>query len=346
MKCEKYLDLIDELVKGELDEETAGEVNLHIFACTECASDYEILAQEKKMYARYLFEIKPPNDLPVKFRAQLNSEAGNISRISWLPMSAFGWKASLAGFLRLHPASVGAIALIVFGIGFGLLRFMPVETMRTEKEVAKTEPSSIQFPTANPVETDKDASTDLTAKAISGDYVASSKRIINPDVNRFSDAKRAAEKNLKSGAIKPTKIKKQINSANENEDLAAGSQLSKEAQTRISQSRNLEKEIAKQIEKIELLLRSFRNARTVDGGEVFDISYEKQRAKKLLEMNAQLKRIAENYGALYAEEILLQVEPYLLEISNLEINPSLNKVLDIKERVKSQNLIASLQAYY
>ncbi len=143
MKCEKYLDLIDELVKGELDEETAGEVNLHIFACTECASDYEILAQEKKMYARYLFEIKPPNDLPVKFRAQLNSEAGNISRISWLPMSAFGWKASLAGFLRLHPASVGAIALIVFGIGFGLLRFMPVETMRTEKEVAKTEPSSI-----------------------------------------------------------------------------------------------------------------------------------------------------------------------------------------------------------
>jgi hypothetical protein len=84
----------------------------------------------------------------------------------------------------------------------------------------------------------------------------------------------------------------------------------------------------------------------VDGGEVFDISYEKQRAKKLLEMNAQLKRIAENYGALYAEEILLQVEPYLLEISNLEINPSLNKVLDIKERVKSQNLIASLQAYY
>ncbi len=122
--------------------------------------------------------------------------------------------------------------------------------------------------------------------------------------------------------------------------------MSKEERLRISQSRNLEKEIAKQIEKIELLLRSFRNARTVDGGEVFDISYEKQRAKKLLEMNAQLKRIAENYGALYAEEILLQVEPYLLEISNLEINPSLNKVLDIKERVKSQNLIASLQAYY
>jgi len=346
MMCEKYLDLIDDLVEGEFDEQTAGEVNVHIFACPECASRYETLAQEKKMYARYLFDVEPPNDLPIKFRAKLNSEANNITRISWTPTMVFDWKASIAGFSRLSPASVGLIVLIVFGIGLGLWKFMSDETIRIEKEFAKTELGSVQFPTVKPTETDKNTTTDLTAKSESGDYAVSSKSIKKMDGNKFSDVKRAAEKNIKSAAFKPTKIKKQINFANENEDLAAGSQMNKEEQMRISQLWNLEKETAKQIEKIELLLRSFRNARTVEGGEVFDISYEKQQAKKLLEKNAQLKLIAENYGALYAEEIIGQVERYLLEISNLEINPSPAKVLEIQERVKNQNLIASLQAYY
>lgn len=248
--------------------------------------------------------------------------------------------------MRLSPAAVGKVALIVFGIGFGLLKFMPDEATRTEMDyVAKTESDSIQFRATKPAEIDKDTTTDIAAKADSDDII-SPKSVKKPDVNSLSNAKGVDGTNVKSNVIKPTKVKKLLNSANENENLTANAQLIKEQQIRRLQLSNLKKETAGQIEKVELLFRSFRNARVAEGGTAFDISYEKQQAKKLLEKNARLRRITENYGTLYTEEILGQVEPYLLDISNLEIDCSPAQVLEIKERVKNQNMIARLQAYY
>jgi hypothetical protein len=347
MKCEKYLEIIDDLVEGELNEQTAERVNLHIFACPECASRYEILAQEKKMYAHYLFDTEPSNDLPIKFRAQLKSEANHISNSPQILTGAFSWKANIAELLRFSPALVGLVMLFVFGFGFGLLKLMTEKLASGEKEYsAKTESGGVQFATISQDEIDKDTKINLPAEAKSDDYVVSSPGNKKTEGNRFSNPKSLAVTNVKFTATKPIEVKKHINFANNKKNLTADIRLNKEGQTRRLQLRNLEKETAGQIEKIELLLRSFRNSRMTDGSEVFDVSYEKQQAKKLLEKNVRLRQIAENYGTFYTEEILSQVEPYLLDISHLEINPSPAKVLDIKERVKNQNIIARLQVYY
>jgi hypothetical protein len=107
----------------------------------------------------------------------------------------------------------------------------------------------------------------------------------------------------------------------------------------------LEAEIAGQIEKIELLLRSFRNVKLTENLVDFDVEYEKRQARRLLKANAALQRNAKNYGIYYGEELLSRAEPYLLEIANLENNPSPDRILDIKRRVGSQNIIAGLQVY-
>ena len=145
-------------------------------------------------------------------------------------------------------------------------------------------------------------------------------------------------------AVKETKPKKKVFPETRKISPAQVAQLTDE-QLQIRRIQSLEDEAAKQVEKIELLLRSFRNSRSDDDGKAYDVAYEKEQARKLLETNVKLRHSAETYGSLYTEEILSRVEPYLLDIANLESTPSADKVRDIKERVKNQNIIASLQIY-
>jgi len=345
MKCEKYLNMIDDFVEGELDEPIAGQVNLHVFACSECASRYEALKQEKEMYAHYLFDVEPPMDLWMKFQAKIESEADKFSRAAKISVGVSGWKSNILGFLRLYPVIASAVLFIIFGIGFGLLKFMPDETIAENEYTAKTEFSDVQPAKVESAEVDKDETINLSIKAKSNKNTASPKTNKNNDGNKFSTKKNIAQTDIKPSAVKAAKIEKQNIPANEKEALTDFARLTEEERMQRLQLRNLEKETAKQIEKIELLLRSFRNARSVEGSEVFDVAYEKEQARKLLEKNVHLRQSAENYGTLYTEELLSKVEPLLLDIANLENNSSPEKVLNIKERVKNQNIIASLQIY-
>jgi len=344
MICEKYFDSIDDLVGGELDAQTAARVDSHVFACSDCRGRYEILKREREIYARYLFDAEPPSDLWTNFQAKLDAE--KTQSFAEMPAKTIARKTSIFGFPLWFPAAASAALLAAFGIGFGWLQFAANESS-ADKYVAEYESSDLQSP-KKPVEFSESKPADLPAKAESGEnnfaerndkFSGKSETIkarnISVAVKKsiVAEPVKAARKAVVAGNKSLYKIKPKENESNGDERLQK------------LRMNNLEKEIAGQIERVEMLLRSFRNARAVESDETFDVGYERGQARRLLERNVRLRRDAENYEIKYAEELLSRVEPYLLDIANLAQNPAPETVLDIRERVKNQSIIASLQIY-
>lgn len=322
MNCEKYLNLINDLVEGELDEQTAEQVNLHIFACGYCETEFETLNREKEIYAHFLFDIEPPKDLTHKFQTKLES----LEQEKIVPSVLFDRKISnFFGFLPLKPLFAGAIVLLVFGFGYFLMKTALTETEKPFVSESKTPPIlSIDDTKKEVLET---SSPKFTETKIVVPKVFKAKFEVKPQTVAFR---------------KPT-VKKPLT----REKIAAENGVSptKKDDSEIEEVRVFELETAKQIEKVEMLLRSFRNARYAEDRAEYDVAYEKQQARKLLENNVRLRRQSEIYGTGMTNEILSKVEPYLLEISNLNTNPSDEEVLEIKQRVRNQNIIASLQGF-
>lgn len=322
MNCEKYLNLIHDLVEGELDEQNAEQINLHIFNCSECKSLFEMLKHEKEIYSRYLFEIEPPTNLLAQFQTRLEiEEQKSFSAVK----SSIGFPQSISNllaFLRSNPAQTIAMTSVLFILGFGLFSFLKTESSLENKE-------SLQATTTSPqlilpkIDKGENHPVEIPEKDV--DETKTSVK----EVSNIISTKQVAKKKTEP------KVEVKQESSNTFD----------EEQNHIKEIQNLEIAATKQLEKIELLLRSVRNAQAIDDSDAYDLSYEKQQARKLLDANFELRQKAQIYGTLFTEEMLGKVEPYLLEIANLENTPSADKVLEIKERVRNQNIIASLQGF-
>ena len=101
----------------------------------------------------------------------------------------------------------------------------------------------------------------------------------------------------------------------------------------------------KHLEKAQVLLRSFRNTRVGDHNGVFDLAYEKQQSRRLLNQNIVLRRSAEAKGNLPTEELLSSLEPFLIDIANLPDKPAEDDIHSIKQRMQKREIVASLQIY-
>lgn len=316
MNCENYLKLIDDLIKGELDEQTAAEASLHVFACQNCTSKFEMFEREKEMYSHYLFEIEPPIDLSAKFQTKLTAEEKPT-----ILAASNNFLANIFAFLRLNPTLMTAALFILFLVGFALFNLQKSE---------------------QPIEKANDIQPNI--QSIPAQFSANNAVIASATPKKIENT---VEKSKPEIAIKPIVVKQP--------EVVKKIELGPKALPKIIQPNDeelqfkriqtLEVETAKQIEKVELLLRSFRNARQIEGSEMFDVSYEQQQARKLLQNNVALRQKAEGFGNPFAEEMLSKVEPYLLDIANLDANPLPERVLEIKERVRSQNIIVSLQGF-
>ncbi|MCI0487611.1 MAG: hypothetical protein L0229_13550 [Blastocatellia bacterium] len=105
----------------------------------------------------------------------------------------------------------------------------------------------------------------------------------------------------------------------------------------------IQRETARHIEMTEMLLRAFRNVSAPEDASALDVSYEKQMSKELLSRNMLLRRSTARKRDLKVGELLLSVEPVLLDIANLPDNPSQEDVRAIKGLMQRQAIIAELQ---
>ncbi|MGH9763374.1 MAG: hypothetical protein ACREAC_21295, partial [Blastocatellia bacterium] len=99
------------------------------------------------------------------------------------------------------------------------------------------------------------------------------------------------------------------------------------------------------IEKAQMLLRSFKNSD--DTGETLaaTAAFDRSQAQQILYDNILLRRSAEKRGNLPLQEVLGNLEPFLLDISNLPEKASVEDVRAIKERIRSDEIVTTLQAY-
>jgi len=114
MKCEVYLELLEEYLDGELAAEEHGQLDAHLVACAECSASFAALTAEQEIFARYDRELEVPPFMWTRVAAHTVSESNVTKR---------GWLATL--FRKPSLASAIAVSLIVGLVGVVYLVMKP-----------------------------------------------------------------------------------------------------------------------------------------------------------------------------------------------------------------------------
>lgn len=320
MNCQNYSDLINDLVEKKLDEQTSQTVFLHIASCPNCENQFEIQFNENDICSNFFSEIKPINNLSNDFRTKLRivNEKKSNSFIE------FNWLKNFFETLRFKPALAGLVILSAFGLVYF---WFNTSISNNEETIASEITKPIVTKTVN---TDaEEVNQNDKQLEIAKSNESKPKSAVDPkQVLTVKKPKTEIVATKISSAKKPT-IPTNISD--------------KEIQFKEIQSFKADTE--KQLGKMEMLLRSFRNARNLEGSDAFDIDYETEQARKLIEKNAKLRKIAQKYRIFDIEEVLSSSESLLIEIAKLNRNSPREQVIEIKRRVYSENAIANLQVY-
>lgn len=320
MNCQNYSHLIQDLVEKKLDEQTSQTVFMHIASCRKCENEFELQFNVIEICSDFFAEIKPINNLSANFRTKLKIE-NEKKNSSFLGSN---WLNNFFESLIFKPALASLVVLLTVGIVYFWLNNSSQNNQQTAaSEITKPlvpQAVNIYAEEVNQSEEQSEISKSTGSKhepAVEPKQISTVKKLKNDLV-----------------AAKPNSVKKPIIPTNINE---------KETQFEEIQAFKVSAE--KQLEKMEMLLRSFRNARNIEGSEVFDIDYETKQARKLLENNAKLRKAAQKYRIFDIEEILASSESLLSDIAKLNSSSSREQIIEIKRRVNNENAIANLQAY-
>jgi hypothetical protein len=358
MGCD-FTEEVSLLVDGELSPHEAARLRAHMECCAVCRQAREaflLLRRELRSY-----QWTPDPHAQSKALAAIldpRTSAGEVTAPS--PGRVSGWFGSLVeafGVRGPRLAHVVALALLLIATALGLRWFIgshtPSRTTQTEAPVAANKKGQ-------PVRSEA-AAEDVGKNSDDADAADS------PTVHQTKTPKPP-----RPAGVKPSPRAEREN-AQARRDYRTG------RRTRESLGRDLTHEVARMAtntprpsraniatpyaalsaraaaadpamrigrhaERVERLLRSFRNARLNDDDPTLDLADARRLSKRLLYSNIALRREAAGAGDLPAEGWLDSLEPILLDISNLPDNPSPDAVGSIKERIRRRHLVGVLQA--
>ena len=379
MDCD-FTEEVSLLVDGELAPHEAARLRAHVEGCAACPQAREsflLVRQELRSYER----AHDPHAQSRALAAILDSRTsgaeaaapsagvrggayrtprGIVSRLSGSLNEAFSVR-------RFRPAHVATLALLLIGTVLGLRWFLssyvsthtqhsgapalaktnglPVQTKAGTEPGGKRPENSEAFdsPTINHAKTPKPPRpAGVRPNPRGGQENAQVRR----DDRRTGDQTgEGLNRELPQEAARITTPTLQPSSANAALQPSSANAVAMYAAASLRAAATAPSpRIGRHAERVERLLRSFRNARLTESDPTLDVADARRLSKRLLYSNIALRREAAGAGDLPIEGLLDSVEPILLDISNMPNNPSPDAVGSIKERIRRRQLVGVLQA--
>ena len=371
MDCD-FTEEVSLLVDGELAPQEAARLRAHVEGCAACRQAREaflLLRQELRAY-----DFAPdPNVQSAALASILASRTSEGNAAASSPgirtrpsttrrARVSGWLGSLAEAFGggLRPAHVATLAVLLIATALGLRWFMG----------SSTSPSTHQAGAP--------AAANTNSAPVQATADAGGKKPETPDAVGLSDVDSPV--NYQAKTQKPTRpagTRQNARRERENAQVRGGEDRTI-PQRREGLSRELPREVARvgepallpssvnvaamyaagslradddpasrigrHAERVERLLRSFRNASLAASDPTLDVADARRLSKRLLYSNIALRREAASAGDLPVEGLLDSVEPILIDIANLPNAPSPDAVGSIKERIQRRQLVGALQA--
>jgi negative regulator of sigma E activity len=359
MDCE-FTEEVSLLVDGELAPHEAARLAAHVEVCTDCRRAREsflLLRQELRSYER----APDPHAQRSALAAILGSRphAAETAGRSTPPRGIAGRLAgSLAGAFdlsRFRPAHVAALALLLVGTLLGVLWFKSSRTSpRAPRPDAPTVANTNGLPAPVPAVAKESEKGSKQSGAVNSPTVQQAK---TPRATRPSGVARPARENarLERDGYRTGRQSRAVSGRGAGQESArvfepaplppsAGAVALYAAGGFEAAAADPAQRLGRHAERVERLLRSFRNARLTGGDPTLEVADARRLSKRLLYRNIALRREAASAGDLPAEGLLESVEPILIDISNLPDAPSPDAVGSIKERIHRRQLVGVLQA--
>lgn len=373
-----FTERVSLLVDGELEPQEAARLRAHVETCAACGQAREaflILRQELRSY-----EWAPDANAQSRALAAILGSPTPAGEDALPPSGAWdgrgatprgrvsGLWGSLAEALGVHslrPAHVAALALLLIVTALGLRWFMSSDApSRTQSSGAPALANTNSRPAQTAADAEDVGRRRENTDAVNSPNVHQAKTRkparpvgVRPNVPEGREHAQAGRDGYRTGRQRRRGLSRELpqevarvgdatstpSSAGLLPPSASAVALYAAGSLRAAASDEPSQRIGRHAERVERLLRSFRNARLTESDPTLDVADARRLSKRLLYSNIALRREAASAGDLPVEGLLDSVEPILLDISNLPNAPSPAAVGSIKERIHRRQLVGALQ---